>query len=131
MPEQDPLHTQEQDIAIDREYILTHRDTVLDFFGDNRETWYRKLNTSGIKYAKASLDDTDAELNLTPGEKEKAGDLLPLSMLKLRDKVDSIVAFFEEVPGAKEALKEYYEHELREKGKGIHPAVDDLYGGAI
>ncbi len=131
MPEQDPLHTQEQGVTIDREYILTHRDTVLDFFGDNRETWYRKLNTSGIKYSKVSLDDTEAELNLMPGEGEKDNDFLPLSMLKLRDKVDSIVAFFEEVPGAKEALKEYYEHELREKEKSTHPAVDDLYGRTV
>ncbi len=91
MPEQDPLHTQEQGVTIDREYILTHRDTVLDFFGDNRETWYKKLNTPGIKYAKVSLDDTDAELNLMPGEKEKAADFLPLSMLKLRDKVDTLL----------------------------------------
>lgn len=131
MQEQDPLHAQEQDIAIDRKYILTHQDTVLDFFGDNRETWYRKLNTPGIKYSKVSLDDTDAALNIMPGEEEGADDFLPLSMLKLRDKVDSIVAFFEEFPGAKEALKEYYEHELREKEKGIHSAIDDLYGGAI
>jgi hypothetical protein len=131
MPEQDPLHTQEQGVIIDREYILTHRDTVLDFFGDNRETWYRKLNTPGIKYAKVSLDDTDAELNLMPWEKEKAADFLPLSMLKLCDKVDSIVAFFDEVPGAKEALREYGEHELREKTKPLHPALDDLYGANI
>lgn len=25
MPEQDPLHTQEQGVTVDREYILTHR----------------------------------------------------------------------------------------------------------
>lgn len=59
-----------------------------------------------------------------PGEEEKAADFLPLSMLKLRDKVDSIVAFFDEVPGAKEALKEYYEHEQREKAKDISELLE-------
>lgn len=125
-------NSQEDTFIVNRDFIFANQETVLDFFGDNRDTWYRKLQTPGIKYPKVNLDDSQAVLNTLPEDEDKPADLQPLSLRLLVDKVDSVVGFFEEVPGAKEALNEYYEHEKMEKRKEIDQAtIDTLYGASI
>lgn len=124
-------NSQENSFTVNRDFIFANQETVLDFFGDNRDTWYRKLQTPGIKYPKVNLDDSQAVLNTLPEDEDKPADLQPLSLRLLLDKVDSVVAFFEEVPEAKEALRQYHEHGQREKKKDLHPALDDLYGASV
>lgn len=130
-------NTQEHPFIVNRDFIIANKETVLDFFGDSRGTvgsWYDQLNGPGTLHKRTSLVDSSkiGELNTLPEEEAGTSDIKPpLDLDLLLDKVDNIVTFFDRVPGAKEALKDYYEHELREKAKDVHPAVDDLYGGVI
>ena len=134
---QEVLPSQENQFVVDRDFIIAHQETVLDFFGDSRDKkdpWYQKLNSPGPLHKRVKLVDSRKILDLnTSSEEEESTDEVvpPLDLRMSLDKVDDVATFFAVVPGAKEALKEYYEHERREKAKGIHPAVDDLYGGAI
>ncbi len=134
---QEVLSSQENHFVVDRDFIIAHQETVLDFFGDSRnknDSWYQKLNSPSPLSKRVKLVDSSKifDLNTSSEEEESTDEIVPpLDLRMMLDKVDDVVTFFAVVPGAKEALKEYYEHERKEKAKVVHPAVDDLYGGAI
>jgi hypothetical protein len=133
-PEASPMSSQEREFVVDRDFIVAHQETVLDFFGDNRDSWYFMLNSPNPSHNRVNLVDSGAvtELNTTEEEEDGSLDIIPpLSLRLLLDKADAVVDFFAATPAASEALKEYYEHELKEKTKDTHPAVDGLYGGVI
>lgn len=89
-------------------YILDNKESVADFFGDSRDTWYKKLLKGGIKYPKTSLDSNeeyDVDLDI---EKMEDTDLPPLDPEKITEgKAANIVTFFEEYPEAKKAFLAY------------------------
>ncbi len=91
---------------VSKVFILENKDTVTDFFGDNRH-WYTKLLTSGQMYSKVSLDSTE-EINADP----KGGDapeIPPLDPTKITEgRAESISKFFEEWKDAKDDFIAYY-----------------------
>jgi hypothetical protein len=80
---------------------LKNREKVVDFFGDNRETWYKKLLSGGTTFSKVSLDshqEYDGDEN----------DLPPLDPLRItEERAGSIAKFFAAYPEANEAFVTY------------------------
>lgn len=102
----------EDTFLIDQELVLANREVIVDFFGDNRDTWYVKLMNGGIKYAKTTLVSREEyDTDLPEPENDDERDLPPLDPNQITEgRAKNIVAFFEEHPGAKEALLEYMSH---------------------
>lgn len=91
---------------VDDVFILEKRMGVADFFGDHRETWYKKLSEEGgAKFRRTRLETTDpAVLDAVEDE----SDLLLLDYTRIDEQnVGNIVAFFEEYPQAKKELLEF------------------------
>jgi hypothetical protein len=105
---------EEEGFDISKEFILDNKETVVDFFGDNRR-WYDKLHTSTLVYSKVNLD-YKGELNEDP-KGGGATEIAPVDPLKISDgRAENISKFFQEWKEAKRDFIEYYKHEKREKG---------------
>lgn len=94
---------------VSKELILENKETVTDFFGDNRH-WYAELLTSGKKYSSTSLDSQD-DIHEDPhgnGEDE----IRPLNPAKITEgRSEHIANFFEERKDARDDFIAYYKHE--------------------
>ena len=93
-------------------FILENKETVTDFFGDNRH-WYAKLLAGGQRYSKVSLDDNkvSSEINEDPNGNGEA-EIVSLDPTRITEgRAENIVRFFEEWKDAKEDFIAYYKHE--------------------
>ena len=88
--------------------ILSNKETVVDFFGDNRNTWYQALLRGGSTFGRVSLDSkedftTDDEIDLPPLNSEAVTE----------NRAENIAAFFRENHEAAEEFREYYERDMK------------------
>lgn len=87
-------------------FILEQAELVTDFFGDNRD-WYYKLQNGGSTYGKVSLHS--AEAYDIDGKNPDENDLPPLDPAKItQERAETIRLFFKVYPAAKEAFMDYY-----------------------
>ncbi len=82
-------------------YILDNKESVADFFGDNRG-WYLKLVGGGSTYGRVSID-SQADYEGVNDE-----DVPPLDPERINEtRAKSIASFFVEYPDAKALFIEY------------------------
>jgi hypothetical protein len=97
-----------ESFEISKDFILNNKETVTDFFGDNRQ-WYAKLLTSGQKYTKVSLDGS--EINEDPNG-DGTEEIPPLDPQRITEgRAENISKFFEEWKEVKEDFIVYYNHD--------------------
>jgi hypothetical protein len=90
-------------------FIVDNKDNVTDFFGDNRESWYKKLLAGGITFPRTSLDSQES----FEGEDD---DLPPLDPKRITEnRAENIAKFFAEYPDAFQSFLEYSNTGTREK----------------
>jgi hypothetical protein len=104
----------ENGYEIDKVAILSDKNLVMHFFGDNRE-WYKKLQHGGSTYGKVSLDSQ--EFFEEDNDDAIDGEALPpLDSERITEaRADSIASFFREYKEACGLFLEYQKGYNQEK----------------
>ncbi len=90
--------------SLTKETVLTNREKVVDFFGDNR-AWYEKLLAGGQRFGRTSLD---SQKEFDADGKGDEDDLPPLDPSRItEERAVTILSFFQEYPEAQKAFTEY------------------------
>ena len=99
----------ESGFKIEVPMILSNKETVVDFFGDNRD-WYDQLKKGSSTLNRVNLDSSeDYDTDLDPGDmKAEDRDLPPLEPKLINEiKAEYIAKFFEQNPAANAAFLQY------------------------
>ena len=97
---------EENEFWLDDKMVLENKEAITDFFGDNRETWYKDLLAfKSIEGGRISLDSQEPfDVDLPDDRVDDLPPLEPNKITPLRAK--QIALFFESNKGARVAFLE-------------------------
>jgi hypothetical protein len=88
--------------------ILNNKEVVVDFFGDNREKWYKLLSRSGVIHKKVILSSNEELPSETDPTVAMPTQQLPFDPSVITaERAKSIADFFSEYPAALVDFLEY------------------------
>ena len=98
----------ENGFTLTKDFILANKVVVTDFFGDNRETWYKKLREGGATFSGTALESQDPFDEDIENDEDEKKDLPPLDPERITEgRAENISKFFEENKDAAQAFLEY------------------------